>query len=102
MTGFLAQIMNMTVPVTNLNTTMRETMAQLSRWTYVSLSGENNGLERGFRSIWFCGEEYNRRGEEQLVAYLESYHAQRGYLLSFNFKKQMGSSWLYKTVMGYG
>ena len=36
--------------------------------------------------IW-RGEEYNRRGEEQLVAYLESYHAQKGYLLSFNFNK---------------
>ena len=36
--------------------------------------------------IW-RGEEYNRRGEEQLVSYLESYHAQKGYLLSFNFNK---------------
>ncbi len=36
--------------------------------------------------IW-RGEEYNRRGEAQLVSYLESYHAQKGYLLSFNFNK---------------
>ena len=36
--------------------------------------------------IW-RGEEYNRRGEEQLVSYLESYHARKGYLLSFNFNK---------------
>ncbi|MCI8692942.1 MAG: hypothetical protein HFH91_09430, partial [Lachnospiraceae bacterium] len=36
--------------------------------------------------IW-RGEEYNRRGEEQLGSYLESYHAQKGYLLSFNFNK---------------
>ncbi|MCI9142023.1 MAG: ATP-binding protein [Lachnospiraceae bacterium] len=36
--------------------------------------------------IW-RGEEYNRRGEEQLAAYLEDYHAQKGYLLSFNFNK---------------
>ena len=36
--------------------------------------------------IW-RGEEYNRRGEEQLVSYLESYHARKGYLLSFDFNK---------------
>lgn len=38
------------------------------------------------------GEEYNRRGEEQLVNYLDAYHIQKGYLLSFNFnkKKQTG------------
>lgn len=36
--------------------------------------------------IW-RGEEYNRRGEEQLASYLESYHAQKGYLLRFNFNK---------------
>lgn len=36
--------------------------------------------------IWH-GEEYNRRGEQQLASYLESYHVQKGYLLSFNFNK---------------
>ena len=36
--------------------------------------------------IWH-GEEYNRRGEEQLADYLEYYHLNRGYLLSFNFNK---------------
>lgn len=36
--------------------------------------------------IW-RGNEYNRSGEEQLASYLESYHAQEGYLLSFNFNK---------------
>ncbi len=36
--------------------------------------------------IWH-GEEYNRRGEEQLADYLDSYHLDRGYLLSFNFNK---------------
>lgn len=41
--------------------------------------------------IW-RGEEYNRRGEEQLFDYLEYYHLDKGYLLSFNFnkKKQAG------------
>jgi hypothetical protein len=36
--------------------------------------------------IWH-GNEYNRRGEEQLADYLELYHASKGYLLSFNFNK---------------
>lgn len=41
--------------------------------------------------IW-RGEEYNRRGEEQFFDYLEYYHLDKGYLLSFNFnkKKQIG------------
>ena len=37
--------------------------------------------------IW-RGDEYNRRGEAQLASYLESYHAQKGYMLSFNFNKK--------------
>lgn len=36
--------------------------------------------------IW-RGEEYNQRGEEQLFDYLEYYHLDKGYLLSFNFNK---------------
>lgn len=36
--------------------------------------------------IWH-GEEYNRRGKEQLAGYLEDYHQDKGYLLSFNFNK---------------
>ena len=36
--------------------------------------------------IWH-GEEYNRRGEKQLAEYLEDYHQDKGYLLSFNFNK---------------
>lgn len=36
--------------------------------------------------IWH-GEEYNRRGEKQLLGYLEDYHLDTGYLLSFNFNK---------------
>lgn len=41
--------------------------------------------------IWH-GAEYNRRGEEQLLGYLEDYQLKRGYMLSFNFnqKKQIG------------
>ena len=36
--------------------------------------------------IW-RGNEYNIRGEKQLAEYLEYYHLEKGYLLSFNFNK---------------
>lgn len=36
--------------------------------------------------IWH-GEEYNRRGEEQLMDDLDYYHLQTGYMLSFNFNQ---------------
>lgn len=36
--------------------------------------------------IW-RGEEYNKRGEKQLADYLDAYHVQKGYMLSFNFNK---------------
>lgn len=36
--------------------------------------------------IWH-GSEYNERGEEQLADYLEYYHKDKGYMLSFNFNK---------------
>ncbi len=36
--------------------------------------------------IWH-GEEYNRRGEQQLSDYLEYYHQEKGYMVSFNFNK---------------
>ena len=41
--------------------------------------------------IW-RGNEYHMRGEEQLVRYLDDYHINKGYMLSFNFnkKKQIG------------
>lgn len=46
---------------------------------------------------WICerfwsGEEYNSRGEKQLVRYLDDYHQNKGYMVSFNFnrKKQPG------------
>lgn len=37
--------------------------------------------------IWH-GNEYNERGEKQLAAYLDYYHLDKGYLLSFNFNKK--------------
>lgn len=36
--------------------------------------------------IWH-GEEYNTRGEDQLLGYLKDYNMKKGYLLSFNFNK---------------
>lgn len=37
--------------------------------------------------IWH-GQEYNKRGEQQLFEYLDFYHKEKGYLLSFNFNKR--------------
>ncbi|MDE7318374.1 MAG: AAA-like domain-containing protein [Lachnospiraceae bacterium] len=37
--------------------------------------------------IW-RGEEYNRRGEQQLIDYLQDYHLTEGYMISFNFNKK--------------
>ncbi|MCD8348724.1 MAG: ATP-binding protein [Lachnospiraceae bacterium] len=37
--------------------------------------------------IWH-GQEYNRRGEKQLLEYMDYYHLQKGYMLSFNFNKK--------------
>lgn len=41
--------------------------------------------------IWH-GREYNERGEKQLTEYLDYYHKNKGYMLSFNFnnEKQIG------------
>jgi len=36
----------------------------------------------------YHGEEYNRRGRKQLAEYLDFYHLDKGYLLSFNFNKK--------------
>ena len=41
--------------------------------------------------IWH-GERYNRKGEQQIIDYLDYFGLQTGYMLSFNFnkKKKMG------------
>ena len=49
--------------------------------------------------IWH-GDEYNRRGEEQLAAYMEAYHVDKGYLLSFNFNKKKNAG--VKTIIYKG
>lgn len=47
----------------------------------------------------YHGKEYNLRGENQLMDYLNDYHLQKGYMLSFNFnkKKQVG---VHKIIVG--
>lgn len=54
----------------------------------VDYRGEQHVIEM---KIW-RGQEYNRRGEEQIVEYLNDYHLKKGYMLSFCFnkKKQIG------------
>lgn len=37
--------------------------------------------------IWH-GNEYNERGEKQLAGYLDYFHTEKGYMLSFNFNKK--------------
>jgi hypothetical protein len=48
--------------------------------------------------IWH-GEEYHKRGEQQLLGYLDYFRLQKGYMLSFNFnqKKQPG---VHKVMIG--
>lgn len=54
----------------------------------VDYRGEQYVIEM---KLW-RGDEYNRRGEQQLAKYLDAYHKKKGYMLSFNFnkKKQVG------------
>lgn len=40
--------------------------------------------------IWH-GDEYNKQSEKQLSEYLDYYHIDKGYLLSFNFNKNKQS-----------
>ena len=37
--------------------------------------------------IWH-GDAYHKRGEKQLFGYLDAYHQDTGYMLSFNFNKK--------------
>ena len=48
--------------------------------------------------IW-RGEAYNERGELQLSEYLDYYHLQTGYMLSFCFNKNKQPS-LHEVVIG--
>lgn len=37
--------------------------------------------------LWY-GQEYLKRGEQQLIGYLDEYHINKGYMISFNFNKK--------------
>ena len=48
--------------------------------------------------IWH-GNEYNSRGEKQLIEYLEDYHLNKGYMISFNFNKNKQTG-VHEVVIG--
>ncbi len=50
----------------------------------VDYAGEQFVVEM---KIW-RGNSYNERGQEQLIGYLDYFHQNRGYMLSFNFNKK--------------
>ena len=50
----------------------------------VDFHGEQFVIEM---KVWH-GNEYNKRGEKQLAEYLDAYHKNKGYMLSFNFNKK--------------
>ena len=50
----------------------------------VDYGGEQFVIEM---KLW-RGEAYHRRGEEQLLEYLDAYRLKTGYMLSFNFNKK--------------
>ncbi len=64
------------------------------------VESRTRNMERTDVIVDYCGEQfvielkvwrgnaYHERGEEQLAAYLEYYHLERGYMLSFNFNKK--------------
>ncbi len=47
--------------------------------------------------IW-RGEVYHEKGEQQLANYLDYYHLDRGYMLTYSFNKSKNSSLTMKTV----
>lgn len=49
--------------------------------------------------IW-RGRAYHEKGEKQLAEYLEYYHLDKGYLLSFNFQKNKTAGVKTMQVMG--
>ena len=61
-----------------------ETRDQRRTDVIVAYLGERYIIEL---KIWH-GEEYNHQGEIQLADYLESYHLDQGYMVTFNFNKK--------------
>ena len=47
--------------------------------------------------IW-RGEAYHEKGEQQLANYLDYYHLDRGYMLTYSFNKSKNSSLTTKTI----
>ena len=47
--------------------------------------------------IW-RGEAYHEKGEQQLANYLDYYHLDKGYMLTYSFNKSKQSSLTTKTI----
>ncbi len=60
-----------------------ETREQKRTDVVVDYRGEQYIIEM---KIWH-GQEYNTRGEKQLAEYLDAYHVNQGYMISFNFNQ---------------
>ena len=61
-----------------------ETREQKRTDVIVDYHGEQYIIEM---KIW-RRQEYNKRGEKQLAEYLDYYHVDTGYMISFNFNKK--------------
>lgn len=61
-----------------------EVLMKAYRYNGMDYRGEQFIVEL---KIWH-GNEYNERGEEQLLDYLDYYRIREGYMLSFNFNKK--------------
>ena len=60
-----------------------ETREQKRTDVIVDYRGEQYIIEM---KIWH-GQEYNARGEKQLAEYLDAYHVNQGYMISFYFNQ---------------
>ena len=49
--------------------------------------------------IW-RGEAYHEKGEQQLANYLDYYHLDKGYMLTYSFNKSKNTALTTKTVQG--
>ena len=49
--------------------------------------------------IW-RGQAYHEKGEEQLANYIDYYHLDTGYMLTYNFNQKKSNGLISKTVNG--
>lgn len=49
--------------------------------------------------IWH-GEAYHEKGEQQLANYLDHYHLDKGYMLTYSFNKSKNTTLITKTIQG--